>query len=308
VSLFFDNAKILVTGASGFLGQHCVNRLLGNCPSLHIAVRNKSDSVRSGIVEHCADLRVPAEAERLISQVRPTHLLHCAWATTPGSYRHAPENIDWLYAGVALVRAFGEHGGKRFVGVGSSAEYDPSDGPCSEDATLIRPASLYGQSKAALWAATIACAHRYGFSAAWGRVFLPYGPGDAPLRLIPSMLAALTASKPIEVTDGGQVRDFIFAPDAAELLVELLGAEASGAYNIATGRGVAVRDVIELIAARFNAHHLVRFGAVARRPDEYSSLVADMKKVERTFSWRPSMSVESGIDWVLKSAENHAIS
>ena len=70
--------------------------------------------------------------------------------------------------------------------------------------------------------ATEAYAQRYGFSAAWGRVFLPYGPGDEPHRLIPSLLAALSAGTPINVTDGSQVRDFVYAADVADLLARLL--------------------------------------------------------------------------------------
>lgn len=307
MAAFSENATILVTGASGFLGRHCIERLAASGVPLHTVVRSKPLEALSGVIEHSVDLRSPAEAERLIAEVRPTHLLHGAWVTIPGSYRHAPDNVDWLKAGVALVRAFGEHGGRHFVGVGSSAEYDPAGATCAEDATLIRPASLYGRSKAALWAETSELARQFGFSAAWGRVFLPYGPGDAPLRLIPSLVAALTSCKPIEVTDGSQTRDFIFAPDAAELLVKLLSAQVSGAYNVATGRGVTVRQVIERIAGRLNAHHLVRFGAVARRPEEYPSLVADMTKVERTFGWRAPTSIESGVDWVLETAKRQVI-
>jgi nucleoside-diphosphate-sugar epimerase len=98
-------------------------------------------------------------------------------------YRYAAENLDWLETSLVLVKAFGAHGGRRFVEVGSSAEYDVVNGPCIEDATPIRPVSLYGKCKAAAWMTIQAYAQRYGFSAAWARGFLPYGPGDEPRRL-----------------------------------------------------------------------------------------------------------------------------
>ena len=114
-----------------------------------------------------------------------------------------------------------------------------------------------------------AYARRYGFSAAWARVFLPYGPGDDPRRLIPSLLAALAAGTPIDVTDGSQVRDFVYVTDIAELLVRLLvTSEAKGAFNVGTGRGIAVRQVIEWLADHFHARELVRFGARPQREDE----------------------------------------
>jgi nucleoside-diphosphate-sugar epimerase len=92
---------------------------------------------------------LPTGLPGIISTLRPSHLLHLAWVTAPERYRYADENLDWLEASLALVKAFGEHGGQRFVGVGSSAEYDVETGLCREDATPIRPVSLYAQCKAA---------------------------------------------------------------------------------------------------------------------------------------------------------------
>src|SRR5262245_19137150 len=107
-----------------------------------------------------------------------------------------------------------------------------------------------------------ACALRYGFSAAWARVFLPYGPGDAPQRLLPSLLAAMAAGTPIDVTDGSQVRDFVHVTDIAELLARLLATpQAKGAFNVGTGHGTTVRQVLERAADHFHAPELVRFGA-----------------------------------------------
>src|SRR5262249_22812122 len=155
--------------------------------------------------------------------------------------RYAGENLDWLQASLALVKTFGEQGGQRFVGTGSCAEYAAARGACAEDTTPIRPASLYGQCKAAFWAGAEAYARHYGFSAAWGRVFVPYGPGDEPRRLLPSLLTALSAGKSIDVTAGSQVRDFVYATDVADLLVRLLGTpQATGAYNVGTGHGTTV--------------------------------------------------------------------
>ena len=61
----------------------------------------------------------------------------------------------------------------------------------------------------------------------------------------------------------------------------LATSDANGAYNVGTGRGVAVRQVIQRVADHFNARELVHFGAQARRADEPAALVADMTKVER---------------------------
>jgi nucleoside-diphosphate-sugar epimerase len=300
-------ATVFATGGSGFLGGHCLQALVRHGFRVHAASRTRRDAAADGITWHHLDLHVRGAVEQLMRALRPSHLLHLAWITTPNRYRCAPENLDWLEASLALVRSFGEQGGRRFVGVGSSAEYGLAAGPCAEEATPIRPASLYGQCKAACWMATEAYALRYGFSAAWARVFLPYGPGDDPLRLIPSLLAALAAGTPIDVTDGSQVRDFVHVTDIAELLGRLLATpQAKGAFNVGTGRGITVRQVIERAADHFHARELVRFGARAQRDDEPPSLVADMAKVQRVFRWQAATSLEDGLERLLLEASSAA--
>ena len=297
-----ETATVLATGCSGFLGRHCLEALVRHGFRVHAVSRAARVDTTNDITWHNLDLHRRGLVERLIATLRPTHLLHLAWVTTPDVYRYAPENLDWLDTSLALVRSFGEQGGRRFVGVGSSAEYGIAPGPCMEDDTPIHPLSVYGQCKAASWMATQAYAQRYGFSAAWGRVFLPYGPGDDLHRLIPSLLAAFITGTPINVTDGGQFRDFVYAGDIAELLVRLLAtSEATGAYNIGTGRGIAVREVIEWMADRFRARDLIRFGARSRPDDEPQLLVADMTKVERVLSWRAPTSIENGLEQLLPS-------
>jgi nucleoside-diphosphate-sugar epimerase len=299
---FTRTATVLATGCSGFLGRHCAEALVRHGLRVHAVSRtHRGDGAADGIIWHNLDLQTPGAAEDVIATLRPSHLLHLAWVTAPDRYRYAAENLDWLEASVALVKAFGEHGGQRFVGVGSSAEYGLADGPCLEDATPINPVSLYGRCKAAVWMTTQPYAQHHGFSAAWARVFLPYGPGDEPRRLIPSLLAALTAGKPINVTDGSQIRDFVYVADIADLLVRLLATpDANGAYNVGTGQGTAVRQVIQWVADYFNAREFVRFGSQARRDDEPAALVADMAKVERILGWHAPTSIESGLERLLR--------
>jgi nucleoside-diphosphate-sugar epimerase len=291
-----QTATVLATGCTGFLGRHCLDELVRQGFRVHAVSRAEAGRVADGIAWHDVDLMAPGAVRKLVATLRPSHLLHLAWIATPDLYRYSPQNLDWLEASLALVRVFGEHGGQRFVGVGTATEYRADDGPCREDNTPISPVTLYGRCKSAFWMAAQAYAQHYGFSAAWGRVFTPYGPGDSLQRLIPSLVAAFSAGRPIDVTDGSQVRDFIYAPDVAALLVRLVAAStATGAFNVGTGRGIAVRQVIEWTADCFDAHDLVHPGARIKRDDEPSSLVADMDKVRRVLDWQAPTSIESGL-------------
>jgi nucleoside-diphosphate-sugar epimerase len=291
--------RVLVTGPSGFLGKHCLRRLAREDCEIHAVNRGGCGEPSTRVTWHAADLRKVDHVLPLIAKVRPTHLLHGAWVATPRLYGHSPENFAWLQSTIALAEAFAAHAGARFLGIGSSAEYDPDERPCTEDATPIRPATIYGKCKAASWLAVQAAAQQHGFSAAWGRLFLPYGPGDPPQRLIPSVVAALRARQPVRTTLGTQQRDFVYAPDAADLLVRLLLSEEAGAFNIGTGSATTVRSVVEYLASRCGQPGLPQFGAIPLAPAEPAVLVADMSKVRERLSWSPQTDIHQGLDRVL---------
>src|SRR5581483_416703 len=247
---FPADAVVLVTGATGFLGSHLLARLMRERCVLHAVNRQGRGPAAERVTWHAADLRRSDAASELLRRVRPTHLLHNAWSAVPGHFWADPENLDWLQSGLALLRSFGELGGQRFVGVGSCAEYDWNQTRFSEEATPINPATLYGKSKAAMWAAAEAFAAQYRFTAAWGRIFLPYGPGDPAERLIPMVIASLLAGRQVALGEGEFQRDFIFAPDATDLIVRLLAEDESGAFNVGTGHGTEIRTVVGALAQR----------------------------------------------------------
>lgn len=296
--------RVLITGPSGFIGTHCLRRLLREDCEIHAVNRTGAGEGNGRVTWHAGDLRDVVQAVAIIARIRPTHLLHGAWVATPKVYGHSPENIVWLQSSIALVGAFGAHGGARFVGMGSSAEYAPGgDLPCVEDATPIRPATIYGKCKAACWLVVQAAAQQHGFSAAWGRLFLPYGPGDPPQRLVPTVIAALRSGQPVPTTPGAQKRDFIYAPDAADLFVRLLLSPENGAFNIGTGQATTIRFVVEYLAARHRKPELLHFGAIAPSPGELPFLVADMQKVHDRLSWSAPTDIRSGLDQILSSLD-----
>jgi nucleoside-diphosphate-sugar epimerase len=291
--------RLLITGPTGFIGAHCLRVIEQGTTYGEIHAVNRSGKVPGNrVIWHAVDLRRPTEATRIIEFVRPTHLFHAAWIATPGVYLNSPENRDWLEAGIALVRAFAEQGGQRFVGVGSSAEYASADIPCEEERAALRPASFYGECKLALWEAAQTAAREHGIQAAWGRLFLPYGPGDSPARLIPTVLSHLRAHKVLSLSRGDQKRDFIYAPDAARMFVRLLNADATGAFNIATGESRSVRSVIEALADRIGGRECLRFGEIPLREGEPLVLVASMKKFHDVLGVEPLTPFEEALDAV----------
>src|SRR6266404_7111693 len=144
--------KLLLTGASGFIGRHCLSALAPRDYEVH-AVSSKEragDSTFPGVDWHQVNLLDRAQVSRLLEQLRPTHLLHCAWCAVPGGFWTAPENFGWLEASLHLLQTFAASGGQRVVGVGTCAEYDWRGGYCSEQDTPLNPITTYGICKHAL--------------------------------------------------------------------------------------------------------------------------------------------------------------
>src|SRR3954463_8273934 len=205
--------KVLVTGASGFIGRQCLSILQARGYTVHAVSSRIATGIRSGIHWHHADLLDAGESFRLFQEVRPTHLLHLAWCTKPGDYWNSPENTHWMEASLNLLKFFSRHGGKRVLMAGTCAEYEWKDGLCSEITTPLVPTSLYGTSKRDLQLRLDAYATENDLSAAWGRIFFVYGPHEHPARLVPSVIQSLLKNEPARCSTGEQRRDFLFSED-----------------------------------------------------------------------------------------------
>jgi nucleoside-diphosphate-sugar epimerase len=223
----------------------------------------------------------------------------------------AAENFRWVEAGQHLLKAFAEQGGQRVVGVGSCAEYDWSDGHCSEWTTPIKPATTYGECKHAFqrWL-TAFCAHQK-LSAAWGRLFFLYGPYESAERLVASTIKSILLDEPARCSHGKQIRDFLHVQDAAAALVALLDSNIEGPVNIASGKAVSIAEVVQEIAKQLQRPHLVELGALPAPKNEPPLLLADVARLRDEVGWSPRCDLASGIAetihwWKLQPQERRA--
>ncbi len=286
--------RVLLTGATGFVGRHAITPLAARGYEVH-AVTSRFAQGGGAVRWHQCDLLDAAASARLVDEVRPTHLLHFAWYAEPGKYWRSPENLRWVEASLALLRNFHAAGGARLVMAGTCAEYDWTGGVCSEGATPRRPATLYGTCKNALFEMTSAFCEAERLSAAWGRIFFLYGPGEHPSRLIPSVANALLGGGEATCTHGNQVRDYLHVQDVAEAFVALLDAEVTGPVNIGSGRPVTLRDVVLEVARNAGDGERVRFGAIPAPEGEAAQVVADVRRLAEEVRWAPRYDLARGI-------------
>ncbi len=296
--------KVLVTGGRGFIGRQTFPFLLEHGFEVHATATGTSipdDLNGLDIVWHKVDLCDQIGVERLFKKVAPSHLLHFAWYTQPGSYWSSTENFQWLQASLSLLQSAVKHGVKRVVMAGSCAEYDWDYGFCSEKLTPFRPSTLYGASKNSLRSMLDVYSVQEGLSAAWGGVFSPYGPHEHPSRLVPSVIRSILQSEPAKCSHGKQIRDFMHVEDVGAAFVALLESNVQGVVNIASGVPIAIKDVVEKIASILGRRNLLRMGALNASQSEPPMLVADVRRLTDEVFWTPKYDLDSGlkqtIDW-----------
>lgn len=288
--------RILLTGATGFIGRH-IPALLGvRGYDVHVTARGAAPE-SAGITAHAVDLLRPDDAQRLIKDIRPDIIIHTAWYVAHGRFWTAPENTDWLEASTALAAYGAEAGARRFVGLGTCAEYATEAGedafPWTETRP-IAPATPYGAAKAAL-------ARRLGematarahFSFAWARLFHLFGPGENPARLVPSILIALREGREAQCASGRPVRDFISTQNAAAAIVTLAASDVTGPVNIGSGAPISIANIARLIAQIAGRPDLLRLGALPDRPNEPAYMVAHTGRLRREVGFTAPASLAS---------------
>ncbi|MDP1569805.1 MAG: NAD-dependent epimerase/dehydratase family protein [Vicinamibacterales bacterium] len=288
--------RVLVTGATGFIGGHLLPTLLDRGAEVH-AMSTRPHTAAPGPVRwHRADLRRPEEVAAVVHAAEPTVVFHLA------AYGASADQRD-----TALLTAVNVDGTRtvwealppatRFVMTGTCAEYGEVAGPAVETRSC-HPASPYAAAKHAAVRLVVEGACAEGRPAVILRPYGPYGPADHPSRVIPSTIAGLLRGDEVAVTGGQQRRDFSYVTDHVEALVLAATREglAPGAiYNIGSGVAITLRDALEQVAAIVDGPGRLAFGARPYRDDEIWEMVPDVSAAARDLGFGARVSFEDGL-------------
>lgn len=293
--------RVLVTGAGGFIGTTVVRALVTRGYAVRAVGRHtRPVSVKEAeqIRWHVADLLDAAAVDSLIETTRPARLIHLAWETRHPEFWTAPSNLDWTSATLHLARRFAEHGGRRFIGLGSCAEYSWIESETSafdEMRSARLPATLYGEAKNSAFNVLSKFFSNEGIEFAWACLFHPYGPGEDRATLVPATIKSLLSGQPAWCTAGSQQLDFIYVADVAEAIAALAGSGATGRFNVGTGQGTSVAEVVTMIGDVLGRRDLLRQGALPSRAGDPARLVARIERMQNEAGWWPRTSLEHGI-------------
>ncbi|RMH19698.1 MAG: NAD(P)-dependent oxidoreductase [Acidobacteria bacterium] len=294
-------ARVLVTGASGFIGGRLCRRLVEGGAEVH-AVRWASPlRDGAGLVEHRLDLTDEKAAGELYESVRPEVVFNLASRVAGARDLELllPTFHANLAAAVYLMAAAARHGCRRFVQIGSLEEPEG-------EATAV-PSSPYAAGK---WAASgygRMCHALYGLPIVFARLFMVYGPGQHDLKkLIPYTILSLARGATPSFSSGSRPVDWVYVDDVVEGLLRLATAPGLEGRRLDLGSGTlhTVRQVVETLFALLAPGTSPSFGG---REDRIMEQVrkADLEATEKHLGWRPATPLEAGlratVDWYLNA-------
>ena len=294
----WQGRKVLITGATGFLGRHLVAMA---AETGAVAITTSRSETTAGIAGHVAlDLCDRSRVLAVLKEVAPAGILHAAAAGASENVEFAQlirtnvvgtENL--LAAALALPQP------PVVVLAGSGYEYAPQSRDLREDDPVC-PVTPYGVSKAA--AAFCAGIYATRMPITLLRIFNVYGPGEREPRLLPSTVACARAERVIELTDCEQVRDFVFVKDVAGIFWRALERPPQDRrlriLNVGSGSPAPLKQFVAVLLEALREKGLdprPKFGARPHHVGEPMYYAGDTSRLRETLGKLPRTSLQEGI-------------
>ena len=285
--------RILVTGATGYIGTHLCKELIKKNYEIHAVVLPGKHQAVANIVFHELDLMDKQAVTAFLQNNSFEQLIHLAWYVGP-KCQISPLNIEWMESSLHLIKTFWENGGKTVMVSGSMSEYDFSSGWCVEGKTPLDSLSLYGQTKAALYQMLEKFCKFHDLQLKWARIFNIYGLSEKKTRLIPYVINAMLRAEDVNVSHCMQIQNYLHITDVARALTEFLESPVTGAVNIAADTPVRLKSMIEFCKKEIGYTKEVHYGAIA--PSfEQPFLSGDITRLKQEVGFKQNISLEEGL-------------
>lgn len=311
------NRRILVTGATGFIGANLIRRLVAEGAQVHALRRATSNlwrlsEIQDQITLHEGDLNNFAIVEKVVGEVRPEIIYHLAAA--PGHPISALDRLDMLRTctqGTAnLLESVAHLDFHRFVHLGSSLVYGQRNQPLKES-DRVEPMTFRGVAKAAQSLLCREFAWRENRPLVVLRIFPVYGYLESPRRFIPTVILRAMRDQTIELTGPGIRRDLIFVEEVVDACLAATGPDLppGEVINVGTGQQWSNQDVVDCVESLAGKTLDVRVGAYSRRPADTDFWVADTEKARTLLGWQARFTLREGLrkcwEWFARYAKDY---
>jgi nucleoside-diphosphate-sugar epimerase len=303
--------RVLVTGATGFIGSHLTRRLVEGGALVHALTSTVSSvypvrlvDLRDRITLHGGNLTDSGAMSSVVELADPRIVFHLGAYTHVGkSWDRVDECIQTnIHGTVSLLQALARTRYERFVYTSTSEVYGDVPVPFTEDA-VVAPLSPYSVSK---YAGEHFCRMLHK-GKSWPivvvRPFNAYGPAQSPDRVIPEIIVKGLRREPLAMTEGRQTREFNHVGDLVEGFLLAAGVEGieGEVFNLGGGEEVSMRHIAETTLALMGNPIVPEFGALPNRPTEIWSMRSDVSKARARLGLPAPRPLEVGlretIDW-----------
>jgi nucleoside-diphosphate-sugar epimerase len=291
--------RVLITGATGFIGRHLVDHAL----RAHAVVTTLSRGPANipGTFAHLTlDISDPESTSRAVRDLEPDAILHVASSGVSGKSEFSEmlrSNVLGTDNLLSAVKSLSHR--SPVVMAGTGYEYAPQNHSLAEDDPIL-PASPYGVSKAA---ATL-CAANYSayIPITILRLFNVYGPGEQVPRLVPYIVRNTTLGEPVELTSCQQIRDFSYVSDIASVFWRALECapreDGLRIFNVGSGSAMRLKDFVGIVVRvlqKYGMRAQVKFGSRPYRDGEPMYYVANTSRLRKAMDWIPTTPMETGL-------------
>ena len=309
--------RVLITGATGFVGANVARRMVARGHDVHALVREDRRAWRvrdigDAMRFHVVDLLDKRAVDALFAAVDPQWVLHLAtygaYASQADVARCVRTNVE---ATVNVLDAAAGHGVERFVNTGTSSEYGFKD-HAPDETEPTEPNSLYAVTKAAATAYARHIARQRGLHVTTLRLYSVYGPYEEPSRLIPTVILRGLSGEYPPLASPDIARDFVYVDDVVAAYEAALAADVppGAIYNVGTGTMTSLRDVIAVSRAQFGIAAEPAWGTMEQRAWDTPTWVANTARTRAELGWNASTTFEDGFRrttaWLSESPERRS--
>jgi nucleoside-diphosphate-sugar epimerase len=310
-----DDMRVVVTGATSFIGAATVRRLLEQGETVYAVVRPGSQNLQhlKESVPVGADDRLQVyeldlhRIEELPNRIGNPNgdltladvWIHIGWDGA-GSENRTKRDVQQgnVVQSLAAVRTAAALGCKRFIFTGSQAEYGVCHGWIRED-TPLHPVSEYGKAKVDFYTEAKSLCKSLKMEYIHTRIFSIYGPGDHPWSLVNTCLQTWRQGGDMQFGPCTQQWNFLYIEDIADALCHLLTEGESGCYNLAGEDTRPLRAYIEEIYELCGRRGTFTYGIRAQNAEGPADLMPDISRILESTTWRPKVKFEDGIRTML---------
>ena len=290
-------SRVFVTGAAGFVGAGIVRQLLARGHQVAGLCRGDAprlEGLGPGLNLFRGDLQDLEALRPALQAFQADGLVHAAWQGVYSDSRQAAAQARNIELSLNLARLAADLGIRRWVAIGSQAEYGTQDSAPSEELEPV-PSTQYGVAKVAAWRAMQRVASERGASLAWLRLYSAYGPGSDPRWILEHVIRQLLRGERPLLTAGDQRWDYLYIDDLGRAVAMVLEQGCQGIFNLASGQAPTLRSTLEILRDLINPALPLGLGEVPYAPGPLPHLEADVRKLQAATGWAPAMPLREGL-------------